>query len=199
MKLKLLRGLKDIKENFSYHTDTPVSEIALEIKNKKIGAVPIVDNENKLIGIVSERDIVTKMVVEARDADLTTAKDIMTTDIVSAHLEDDLEKTIGVMKNKNIRHMPVTDENGTLTDFFSIRDFLNAEMNHNSQVSQKHKNVVRYQIIASGLLILAVFAGVFLDFFDKKYIVMILSVVFLIIGITSVLTIRTTRDKSDDY
>ena len=46
MKLKLLRGLKDIKENFSYHTDTPVSEIALEIKNKKIGAVPIVDNEN---------------------------------------------------------------------------------------------------------------------------------------------------------
>ena len=199
MKLKLLRGLKDIKENFSYHTDTPVSEIALEIKNKKIGAVPIVDNENKLIGIVSERDIVTKMVVEARDADLTTAKDIMTTDIVTAHLEDDLEKTIGVMKNKNIRHMPVTDENGTLTDFFSIRDFLNAEMNHNSQVSQKHKNVVRYQIIASGLLILAVFAGLFLDFFDKKYIVMILSVVFLIIGITSVLTIRTTRDKSDDY
>lgn len=199
MKLKLLRGLKDIKENFSYHTDIPVSEIALEIKNKKIGAVPIVDNENKLIGIVSERDIVTKMVVEARDADLTTAKDIMTTDIVSAHLEDDLEKTIGVMKNKNIRHMPVTDENGTLTDFFSIRDFLNAEMNHNSQVSQKHKNVVRYQIIASGLLILAVFAGLFLDFFDKKYIVMILSVVFLIIGITSVLTIRTTRDKSDDY
>ena len=199
MKLKLLRGLKDIKENFSYHTDTPVSEIALEIKNKKIGAVPIVDNENKLIGIVSERDIVTKMVVEARDADLTTAKDIMTTDIVSAHLDDDLEKTIGVMKNKNIRHMPVTDENGTLTDFFSIRDFLNAEMNYNLQVSQKHKNVVRYQIIASGLLILAVFAGVFLDFFDKKYIVMILTVVFLIIGITSVLTIRTTRDKSDDY
>lgn len=199
MKLKLLRGLKDIKENFSFNNDTPVSEIALEIKNKKIGAVPIVDNENKLIGIVSERDIVTKMVVEARDADLTTAKDIMTTDIVSAHLEDDLEKTIGVMKSKNIRHMPVTDENGTLTDFFSIRDFLNAEMNYNSQVSQKHKNVVRYQIIASGLLILAVFAGLFLDFFDKKYIVMILSVVFLIIGITSVLTIRTTRDKSDDY
>ena len=199
MKLKLLRGLKDIKENFSYHTDTPVSEIALEIKNKKIGAVPIVDNENKLIGIVSERDIVTKMVVEARDPDLTSAKDIMTTDIISAHLEDDLEKTIGVMKSKNIRHMPVTDENGTLTDFFSIRDFLNAEMNYNSQISQKHKNVVRYQIIASGLLIISVFAGLFLDFFDKKYIVMILSVVFLIIGITSVLTIRTTRDKSDDY
>lgn len=199
MKLKLLRGLKDIKENFSYHSDTPISEIALEIKNKKIGAVPIVDNENKLIGIVSERDIVTKMVVEARDPDLTSAKDIMTTDIVSAHLDDDLEKTIGVMKSKNIRHMPVTDENGTLTDFFSIRDFLNAEMHYNLQVSQKHKNVVRYQIVASGLLILAVFAGLFLDFFDKKYIVMILSVVFLIIGITSVLTIRTTRDKSDDY
>ena len=55
MKLKLLRGLKDIKENFSYNTDTPVSEIALEIKNKKIGAVPIVDNENKLMELFQKK------------------------------------------------------------------------------------------------------------------------------------------------
>ena len=199
MKLSALRNLKDLKENFSYNAETPVSEIAQAIKEKSIGAVPIVDDQNKLIGIVSERDIVTKMVVEARDADLTTAQEIMTKEIISANLDDDLEQTIGVMKSKNIRHMPVTDSDGKLTDFFSIRDFLNAEIKSNQQVSRKHKNVVKYQITASVLLMIATFAGVFFDYFDKKNIIMILSVVFLIIGMTAVMTIRTTRDKSDDY
>jgi len=199
MKIGLLRGLKDIKENISFNLETPISEIAAVIKEKSIGAVPIIDDQNKLIGIVSERDIVTKMVVEARDADLTTAQEIMTKEIISANLDDDLEQTIGVMKSKNIRHMPVTDSDGKLTDFFSIRDFLNAEIKSNQQVSQKHKNVVKYQITASVLLVIATFAGVFFDYFDKKNIIMILSVVFLIIGMTAVMTIRTTRDKSDDY
>ena len=199
MKIGSLRGLKDIKENISFNLKTPISEIAAVIKDKSIGAVPIIDDQNKLIGIVSERDIVTKMVVEARDADLTTAQEIMTKEIISANLDDDLEQTIGVMKSKNIRHMPVTDSDGKLTDFFSIRDFLNAEIKSNQQVSQKHKNVVKYQITASVLLVIATFAGVFFDYFDKKNIIMILSVVFLIIGMTAVMTIRTTRDKSDDY
>ena len=199
MKIGSLRGLKDIKENISFNLETPISEIAAVIKEKSIGAVPIIDDQNKLIGIVSERDIVTKMVVEARDADLTTAQEIMTKEIISANLDDDLEQTIGVMKSKNIRHMPVTDSDGKLTDFFSIRDFLNAEIKSNQQVSQKHKNVVKYQITASALLVIATFAGVFFDYFDKKNIIMILSVVFLIIGMTAVMTIRTTRDKSDDY
>ena len=199
MKIGLLRGLKDIKENISFNLETPISEIAAVIKEKSIGAVPIIDDQNKLIGIVSERDIVTKMVVEARDADLTTAQEIMTKEIISANLDDDLEQTLGVMKSKNIRHMPVTDSDGKLTDFFSIRDFLNAEIKSNQQVSRKHKNVVKYQITASVLLVIATFAGVFFDYFDKKNIIMILSVVFLIIGMTAVMTIRTTRDKSDDY
>ena len=199
MKIGSLRGLKDIKENISFNLETPISEIAAVIKEKSIGAVPIIDDQNRLIGIVSERDIVTKMVVEARDADLTTAQEIMTKEIISANLDDDLEQTIGVMKSKNIRHMPVTDSDGKLTDFFSIRDFLNAEIKSNQQVSMKHKNVVKYQITASVLLVIATFAGVFFDYFDKKNIIMILSVVFLIIGMTAVMTIRTTRDKSDDY
>ena len=199
MKIGSLRGLKDIKENISFNLETPISEIAAVIKEKSIGAVPIIDDQNKLIGIVSERDIVTKMVVEARDADLTTAQEIMTKEIISANLDDDLEQTIGVMKSKNIRHMPVTDSDGKLTDFFSIRDFLNAEIKSNQQVSRKHKNVVKYQITASVLLVIATFAGVFFDYFDKKNFIMILSVVFLIIGMTAVMTIRTTRDKSDDY
>jgi CBS-domain-containing membrane protein len=193
MKIASLRDLKSFKENFAFGTETPISEIALALKDKKIGAVPIVDEDNKLLGIVSERDIVAKLVVEAKDADLTTAKEIMTSKIITAKLNDDINYTIDVMKNNNIRHMPVLDENNRLTDFFSIRDFLKAEMQDNVEIKQKHKNVVRYQIMVSVLLIGTTAAGVFFDFFERKNLVVIFSALFLIIGISAVMTIRSNK------
>jgi CBS domain-containing protein len=102
MKILDLRKLKDNKENFYFQPDTPISEIALALKERSIGAVPIVDNANKLVGIVSERDIVTKLVVEAKDADLTTAKEIMTSEIIAAKLNDSIDSIIAIMKNKNM-------------------------------------------------------------------------------------------------
>ena len=193
MKISLLRDLKNIKENFAFKTETPISEIALALKDKKIGAVPIVDENNKLLGIVSERDIVSKLVVEARDADLTTAKEIMTSKIITAKLDDDVNYIIGVMKDKNIRHMPVVDTNNRLTDFFSIRDFLKAEMQDNLEIKQKHKNVVRYQITVSVLLVATTVAGFVFDYFEKKNIIVIFAILFLIIGMSAVMTIRDNK------
>ena len=198
MKILDLRKLKDNKENFYFQPDTPISEIALALKERSIGAVPIVDNANKLVGIVSERDIVTKLVVEAKDADLTTAKEIMTSEIIAAKLDDSIDSIIAIMKNKNIRHMPVVDEDNILTDFFSIRDFLRAEMEMSTEIKQKHKNIVRYQITVSVLLITLTVLGAFFDFFDKKNLVIIFSSVFLVIGISAVMTIRNNKNYNPE-
>jgi CBS domain-containing protein len=198
MKILDLRKLKDNKENFYFQPDTPISEIALALKERSIGAVPIVDNANKLVGIVSERDIVTKLVVEAKDADLTTAKEIMTSEIIAAKLDDSIDSIIAIMKNKNIRHMPVVNEDNILTDFFSIRDFLRAEMEMSTEIKQKHKNVVRYQITVSVLLITLTVLGAFFDFFEKKNLVIIFSSVFLVIGISAVMTIRNNKNYNPE-
>lgn len=198
MKILDLRKLKDNKENFYFQPDTPISEIATALKERSIGAVPIVDNANKLVGIVSERDIVTKLVVEAKDADLTTAKEIMTNEIIAAKLNDSIDSIIAIMKNKNIRHMPVVNEDNILTDFFSIRDFLRAEIEMSTEIKQKHKNIVRYQITVSVLLITLTVFGAFFDFFDKKNLVIIFSSVFLVIGISAVMTIRNNKNYNPE-
>ena len=198
MKILDLRKLKDNKENFYFQPDTPISEIALALKERSIGAVPIVDSANKLVGIVSERDIVTKLVVEAKDADLTTAKEIMTSEIIAAKLNDSIDSIIAIMKNKNIRHMPVVDEENILTDFFSIRDFLRAEMEMSTDIKQKHKNIVRYQITVSVLLVTLTVLGAFFDFFDKKNLVIVFSSVFLVIGISAVMTIRNNKNYNPE-
>ena len=198
MKILDLRKVKDNKENFYFQPDTPISEIATALKERSIGAVPIVDNANKLVGIVSERDIVTKLVVEAKDADLTTAKEIMTSEIIAAKLNDSIDSIIAIMKNKNIRHMPVVNEDNILTDFFSIRDFLRAEIEMGTEIKQKHKNIVRYQITVSVLLITLTVLGAFFGFFDKKNLVIIFSSVFLVIGISAVMTIRNNKNYNPE-
>ena len=198
MKILDLRKLKDNKENFYFQPDTPISEIALALKERSIGAVPIVDSANKLVGIVSERDIVTKLVVEAKDADLTTAKAIMTSEIIAAKLNDSIDSIIAIMKNKNIRHMPVVDEDNILTDFFSIRDFLRAEIEMSTEIKQKHKNIVRYQITVSVLLVTLTVLGAFFDFFEKKNLIIIFSSVFLVIGISAVMTIRNNKNYNPE-
>ena len=198
MKILDLRKLKDNKENFYFQPDTPISEIALALKERSIGAVPIVNNVNKLVGIVSERDIVTKLVVEAKDADLTTAKEIMTSEIIAAKLDDSIDSIIAIMKNKNIRHMPVVNEDNILTDFFSIRDFLRAEIEMSTEIKQKHKNIVRYQITVSVLLVTLTVLGAFFDFFEKKNLVIIFSSVFLVIGISAVMTIRNNKNYNPE-
>jgi predicted transcriptional regulator len=137
-------------------------------------------------------------VVEAKDADLTTAKEIMTSEIIAAKLNDSIDSIIAIMKNKNIRHMPVIDEENILTDFFSIRDFLRAEMEMSTDIKQKHKNIVRYQITVSVLLVTLTVLGAFFDFFDKKNLVIVFSSVFLVIGISAVMTIRNNKNYNPE-
>ena len=136
--------------------------------------------------------------VEAKDADLTTAKEIMTSEIIAAKLDDSIDSIIAIMKNKNIRHMPVVDEDNILTDFFSIRDFLRAEIEMSTDIKQKHKNIVRYQITVSVLLITLTVLGAFFDFFEKKNLIIIFSSVFLVIGISAVMTIRNNKNYNPE-
>ena len=62
--------------------DSTVSEIADMMDLQDIGAVPIINENNQLMGVVSERDIVRKLVKNGRDSDLVTAKDIMTSKVI---------------------------------------------------------------------------------------------------------------------
>jgi predicted transcriptional regulator len=122
----------------------------------------------------------------------------MTSEIIAAKLNDSIDSIIAIMINKNIRHMRVVDEENILTDFFSIRDFLRAEMEMSTDIKQKHKNIVRYQITVSVLLVTLTVLGAFFDFFDKKNLVIVFSSVFLVIGISAVMTIRNNKNYNPE-
>ena len=125
--MKIVKDLSKVKNDnpcYSFTLESTVSEIADLMDAKDIGAVPIIDNENLLIGILSERDIVRKLVKTGRDSDLVTAEDIMTTKIKSVFLNTSITEAQKIMTENNIRHLPVVDKNNRLINFLSQRDLM---------------------------------------------------------------------------
>ena len=142
----MIKDLSKIKNNdscFSFNHDSTVSEIADLMDLKDIGAVPVLANDNVLIGILSERDIVRKLVKTGRDSDLVTASDIMTKEIKSINLNTSVVEAQKIMTENNIRHLPVVDENNKLINFLSQRDLIINSTKKNRQ----------YMIISFFLLI----------------------------------------------
>ena len=108
-----IKDIKKIKLNDEYIFFGPesiVSEIADSMDIKNIGAVPILNEQKILLGVVSERDIVRKCVKDGRDPDLVTASDIMTSEIITVDLKTSSEIAIKIMGENNIRHLPVVDD-----------------------------------------------------------------------------------------
>ena len=97
-------SIKKVKLNSLFKffgPDSTVSEIADLMDLEDIGAVPILDESYFLLGIVSERDIVRKLVKNGRDSDLVTAKDIMTKKIITVKKTTSLIEANKLMKDKS--------------------------------------------------------------------------------------------------
>ena len=106
--------------------DSTVSEIADMMDLQDIGAVPVVNENNLLMGVVSERDIVRKLVKNGRDSDLVTAKDIMTSKVITVTKQTTQAYAFQLMKSNNIRHLPIIDEHKKLINFISHRDLVDS-------------------------------------------------------------------------
>lgn len=100
---------------------TPLAMLAKTMREKDIGAVPVATN-GKLVGMVTDRDITVRAVANGKDLSQTTAADVMTKGVVCCRDDDKLRDVIGMMEEKKIRRIPVTDENEHLVGMVSLGD-----------------------------------------------------------------------------
>ena len=110
-----------------------VLDAALLMNEHKVGSL-VVMSGGQLIGIITERDILQRVVVPRRDPGQTAVQEVMTTEVVCCQPHTPLEEARGVLKNRRIRHLPVVDENRRLCGLISIGD-LNAHDAHDHEVT----------------------------------------------------------------
>ena len=100
--------------------DMLVREVAAIMRDGDMGAVPVTD-DGKLIGIVTDRDIVVRCIADGRDAD-TSVSDAMTTELFTVSPDDFVFEAIRLMGDKQVRRVPVVDDNGKLAGIIAMAD-----------------------------------------------------------------------------
>jgi CBS domain-containing protein len=90
---------------------------------EKIGAIVIVE-EGRLLGIISERDIVSRVVAEGRDPEKTLISQIMTTDVQTITDASTVVHALEMMHQGRFRHLPLVDDAGQVIGMLSVRDLL---------------------------------------------------------------------------
>ena len=105
----------------SLETEEPVAAAARLMRERNIGAMPVCDASGKLVGILTDRDIVIRCIASGRSADQTRVSDIMTTGAVVAETTEPLDDALQRMEREQIRRLPVTKD-GRLVGMLSLAD-----------------------------------------------------------------------------
>ena len=102
--------------------ETRVSEAAELMASEDVGSLPILDGENKLTGVITDRDIVIRAVAAKKDPQGMPVREIATHDPVTVRADDDLAEALKLMASYQVRRLPVVDEDNRLVGVLAQAD-----------------------------------------------------------------------------
>jgi CBS domain-containing protein len=100
---------------------TPVQLVAAKMRDLDIGAIPI-GEKDRLVGMVTDRDIAMRAVAAGKDANKLTARDVMSNGIVYCRDTEDVNDAVRIMEQKQIRRLPVLNDQKRLVGVLSLGD-----------------------------------------------------------------------------
>ncbi len=124
--MKLVQHLLDLKgrDIISVAADVSVLDAIKLMADKTVGSLLVMQG-GELRGIVTERDYARKVIIKGRSSESTEVGEIMTSDVVTASMQDTVNHCMTVMTERKIRHLPVVDD-GVVIGMISIGDLVQA-------------------------------------------------------------------------
>jgi len=104
---------------------TPIPEIARRMRDLDIGAIPVGEND-RLIGMVTDRDIACRAVANGADLGTLTARDVMSKGIFYCRDSEELEDALRIMEQKQVRRLPVINDQKRMVGILSLGDIAEA-------------------------------------------------------------------------
>jgi CBS domain-containing protein len=129
--MKTIGGLVAGREIFHVSSDESVRDAAQYMTDRRVGAVSVLDG-TRLVGILSERDVMGRVVARQLDPDRTRVGEVMTKDLVVAQWDESHEEGLRRMKQAGCRHLPVV-EGDRLVGMVSQRDLLQIDLSEKDE------------------------------------------------------------------
>lgn len=104
--------------------EATVADAIHKMLDHHVGAVAIVDDQYRVAGIFTERDVLRKMSLSNLDPRATSIRELMTTPVEMATRGTGAGEALSIMLERHFRHLPVADDNGKLLGILSIRNLL---------------------------------------------------------------------------
>jgi CBS domain-containing protein len=119
----MAKSIRDVmtRNPRSVETNASVVEAARLMKEEDVGIAPVVEG-GRLVGAITDRDIVLRVVVEGKDPQSTTVREIASTDLVTVDPQQDLDEALRLMARHQIRRLPVVEEDGKLVGVLAQAD-----------------------------------------------------------------------------
>ena len=104
--------------------DDTAGQVARVMRREHVASLPVISDERSkiLIGILTNRDLVTKVVAESRGPNQTEVAEVMTRTIVACRADDDVDSAIAAMEDYGVRHLPIIDRQGSILGIISQSD-----------------------------------------------------------------------------
>jgi CBS domain-containing protein len=119
----MAQKVRDIMSShpMSLPSDASLIEAAKTMRDNDIGDVLIMEPDGRLIGIVTDRDMVVRGIANEKEVRSTTIADVCSPDLVAVDADDDADRAVQVMRQRAIRRVPVMDD-GQVVGVVSIGD-----------------------------------------------------------------------------
>ena len=117
------RKIRDVmtQDPRTIEPSTPLVEAARLMRDEDVGPLPIVE-EGRLVGMLTDRDIVVRAIADGRDPQSTTAGDVASQQLVTIDPEQDLSEALRLMAQHQVRRLPVTEEDGRVVGIVAQAD-----------------------------------------------------------------------------
>jgi CBS domain-containing protein len=98
-----------------------VSYAAKMMKDEDVGLAPVVEG-NRLVGTLTDRDIVVRVVAQAKDPQLVKVREVASSDLITVDPEQDLDEALRLMASHQVRRLPVVEEDGRVVGVLAQAD-----------------------------------------------------------------------------
>jgi CBS domain-containing protein len=99
-----------------------IAQAAQKMKSSDVGVLPV-EKGDEIVGVITDRDIVLRVLAEKMDPDTTAVNKIMSSDVMTCYEDDDIRDAARLMEDNQIRRLIVLDRNDSICGILSVADF----------------------------------------------------------------------------